>query len=256
MGLLPGDPFLTLEGIEEARSDTGSCFTAASWHGLLDSEGSSILAEKSKEVIQRLQALGGKVLILPAPEFPSEEATGRGDKLLQRLREDGNLDGDEAIEELLAQASTGLQAERQLEELARLIHGLSHTWPGLSIALAPSASPASLLSVGSYQLLQAELDHPSVGLWLDLGAIQTRSALGLETVGDWLQCQSQKILGVSLQDFAEGQDQLLPGEGNADFRLVAEYLPSSARRVLQVAPAYPREALQEALGVLESAGIQ
>ncbi len=256
IGLLPGDPFLGLDGISEAHRDTGTHFTAASWDALHESENPPHDLEKAPDAIQRLQALGANLLLIPAPPSSSEEAAGRGEKLLQRLREEGNLEGDEAIEELLSQASTGLAAERELESLASFVHTLLHRWPELSLALVPSASPASLLTVETTKLLLGELNHPALGLWLDLGAIHLRAALGLEAVGDWLQCQSHQIRGVSLQDYANGQDQLLPGEGSGDFRLVAEYLPSSARRVLQVAPAYPGEALQEALGVLESAGIQ
>ena len=60
---------------------------------------------------------------------------------------------------------------------------------------------------------------------------------------------------MTLHDWADGQDQRFVGEGEVDFRLLAEYLPREASRVLSAAPVYPKELLTAAQDALAAAGL-
>ncbi|MFQ5749451.1 MAG: hypothetical protein ACE5H3_08350, partial [Planctomycetota bacterium] len=94
-----------------------------------------------------------------------------------------------------------------------------------------------------------------IGLWFDPAVAEARAALAHEPPGLWLDSLARHIVGATLQDFSVGRDRLPPGEGQVDWRLVAEYLPRGAVRVLALAPSYPGEAALEARGCLQGFGI-
>jgi sugar phosphate isomerase/epimerase len=178
----------------------------------------------------------------------------RGSKLIEQLRAEGSASwGSEASESL--QAEVMPQAERELEDLARFLHNLLRKAPWLSIALAIEDHPASLLDPGRLRLLREEAGLPHLGYWHDTGRAQSRAALGLDAPGDWLDQHAAVLVGASLHDWADGQDQRLPGDGQVDFRMVAEYLPRNAARVLSVAPVYAKELLPAARDALGAAGL-
>ena len=178
----------------------------------------------------------------------------RGQKLLDTLRTEGkNSLGAEAVEELQDTAQDVV--EQELEELARFLHALFQAAPGLGIALAIEDHPASLLTPVSFQLLRDEAGLPPLGFWYDSARAQARAAFSLDQPGDWLDAHAGQMVGVTLHDWADGQDQRLVGEGEVDFRLLAEYLPRDAVRVLSAAPVYPKELLPAAQDALAAAGL-
>lgn len=178
----------------------------------------------------------------------------RGSKLLEQLRAEGAATwGPEASESL--QAEVGPQAERDLEEFARFLHELARKAPWLAVALAIQEHPAALLDPRRLGLLREEAGLPRLGYWHDTGRAQTRAALGLDVPGDWLDQHASVLVGTSLHDWAAGQDQRLAGDGVVDFRLVAEYLPRDAARVLSVAPVYPKGLLPASRDALGAAGL-
>ncbi len=206
-------------------------------------------------VFAGLRAVGASTLIL---DLGCQAATGaeeRGEKLLSALEEAGSIDpGMEALEPL-RNADSG-QTERQLEAVARFVHSIRQHAPGLQVALRAQASPAALLRPSHLSLLRNDAGLDRLGYWHDCGAAQTRAAFGLEQPGDWLDAAGATLAGTSLQDWAEGRDLLLPGEGVVDFQLLAEYLPRDATRVLTAAPVYPMGSLPAARDTLAAFGIR
>jgi len=133
------------------------------------------------------------------------------------------------------------------ENLARLIHTIRRiAGPHLKIALFPGANPAGILQGQAMKILLQEPEFDGIGYWHDTGVAQIRHSFGLEEPGWWLDTFGASIHGVTLQDWANGTAGLLPGEGEVDFPLVAEYLPCEARRVLSLTPSYSGAALMEA----------
>lgn len=204
--------------------------------------------------VEQLRTKQVRKIVIEAGLLKQAALRERGSKLLEQLRAEGTATwGPEASESL--QAEVGPQAERELEELARFLHELLRKAPWASVALAIEDHPAALLDPGRLGLLREEAGLPQIGYWHDTGRAQTRLALGLDAPGDWLDQHAAVLVGASLHDWAEGQDQRLPGDGQVDFRLVAEYLPRNAARVLSVAPVYPKELLPAARDALGAAGL-
>ena len=208
-------------------------------------------AQKWLRALRKQQA---GALVIEAGTLRSPGLRERGHKLLDALRTEGsNTLGAEAVEELHEAASAVI--ERELEDLARFLHGVFQLAPGLHIALAIEEHPAALLTPTSFRLLREETGLPPIGFWFDAARAQSRAALKLDQPGDWLDLHAGQIVGVTLHDWAEGQDQRLIGEGEVDFRLLAEYLPRDATRVLSAAPVYPKELLPAAQDALAAAGL-
>jgi hypothetical protein len=206
-------------------------------------------------VFAGLRALNTGTLILDPGFQQATGAQGRGEKLLMALGESGATDpGSEALEPL-SSPDAG-ETERQLEAFARFAHGLYQKAPGLTIAIRPEASPAGLLRPSHLNLLRNDAGLEWLGYWHDCGTAQTRAAFGLDQPGDWLDAAGAAVVGVTLQDWAEGRDLLLPGEGQVDFQLLAEYLPQTSIRVLAAAPVYPMGSLPAARETLAAFGIR
>lgn len=204
--------------------------------------------------IGALRELQVSSLVIEAGPLRADGMRQRGQRLRDSLQTEGkNTLGAEAIEELRA-ASKPIE-ERELEQFARFLHALFQAAPGLRVALALEDHPAALLTPGSLKLLREEAGLPPFGLWYDSARAEARAALGLDQPGDWLDLHAGQITGVTLHDWADGQDQRLIGEGQVDFRLLAEYLPRDASRVLSAAPVYPKELLPAAQDALAAAGL-
>jgi len=250
--LLPGaEP---PERVDLLPADRPSSIGAVSWDALAPSPppGSQPVPVWSRHTFSavrtQLAALRCSLLILPVGADLQADAPGRGERLLGRIRAGETLRDDEALEEL--RILEGSAAESQLETLAALLHEFLHHAPDLRVALAPGPSPAALLTPNRMRLLLAEIRHPGLGLWHDSADSETRATSGLPPAGAWLDAFGGRIFGVTLHDFAAGRDHLPPGTGIVDWPLLAEYLPRSALRVLQLAPSYPDTLLTEARSLL------
>jgi sugar phosphate isomerase/epimerase len=224
---------------------------AASWEAFLPAPAPGALANApawsratAAGVLASLARLRCPLLILPVGADQQSDAAARGERLLGRVRAGELLHGDEALEELNLLLEP--RAERQLEELAALVHDLLRRAPGLRIALAPGPSPAALLTPARARLLLAELRRPGLGLWHDPADAEARAAAGLPPAGAWLDTFGARVFGVSLHDWSRGQAWLPPGAGAVDWTLLAEYLPRDAERVLHLAPSTPEGLLHEA----------
>ncbi len=256
VALLPGNEPPPEPWPDSERFPAGTRVGAASWDALLEPDatlravGRAWDPRHARQLVSALLRLRCDTLILPVGTDRQAGAHERGERLLGRLRGGDSLREDEALEEL--GKGSDLLAERQLEELAVLLHQLRRAVPELRIALAPGASPAALLTPDRLQLLLAELPDPAIGLWHDPADAESRAALRLPPAGAWLDGFRGRILGVTLCDSAGGRDRVPPGAGTVDWTLLAEYLPREAVRVLDLAPSYSEDWLAEARVVLEA----
>jgi len=190
-------------------------------------------------------------LIVPVGLDARADLRARGDKLLARVHAGERIQPEEeVVEEILVQSE--LESERQLERFAGYLHDLRRNAEGLSIAICPEASAASLLNPARMRLLLDEIQELKIGFWHDSGLLEKRHAGGLENPGEWLDGVSNLMQGSTLHDFSSGAEYLPPGIGQVDWSLLAEYLPRRATRILAVAPSYPSEVLAEARTTLES----
>jgi hypothetical protein len=268
LAALPGEEF-TASQIAQLDGRHGVPLSAAWWGSLLDPDCRELQFAVSatdqnpiiqvngvvKTILGRWKRSGAKVLIVDAGYLQAQGARERGQSLLAGLREAGRVEaGLEALEPL-AQALKE-DGEQQLEQFARFMHDIKTMAPGVPVAVVVGDSPASLLTPRYLKMLREDAGLDTLGYWHDCGRCEIRSAFGLDQAGDWLDLAGSFMRGCTLQDWAEGRDFLLPGEGQVDFSLLADYLPRTALQVLSVAPLYPMDALPQAREVLATAGIR
>ncbi|RMH03843.1 MAG: hypothetical protein D6702_04675 [Planctomycetota bacterium] len=267
VSLLPEDPSLELEGIEEARRDLGRGFSAAAWDALqapahrtaADGHSSAVSTTQEAalarigETLRRLERLDAPLLVVASGLDDDPRRREEGEALLGRLSCGERIEPEEGPE--LHDRLPRQDRERQLEAFARFLFELIHRAGGRRVAIAAAPSPAAVLDPEGLALLFGEPSLRGLGYWHRTGAVQARAALGLEEPGAWLEAGAAAAVGATLEDWGEGRGRLFPGEGEVDLRLLAEYLPRRAVRVLSLAPGYPGAALQEAREALESLGL-
>ena len=93
-----------------------------------------------------------------------------------------------------------------------------------------------------------------MGYWHDTGTLHLRERAGLATQGQWLDAYAPRLVGLHLQDAAGAESQMPPGSGEVDFRLLADYLPPGAERVLELNPRHGRGEVLAAVQFLVDKG--
>jgi hypothetical protein len=132
------------------------------------------------------------------------------------------------------------KGQRQLDHLCRSLHALLSEFPGLNLAVEPGVDVDDLLSFDAMGWVLSDLHKQGLGYWHDIGRIHQRELHGLPGQGAWLDAYAERMVGIHLQDAAENEFELPPGRGEVDFRLLAEYVPKQAARVLEVNPRHGR----------------
>ena len=85
-----------------------------------------------------------------------------------------------------------------------------------------------------------DLSSLGVGYWHDVGRIHMRERVGQPGQGDWLDAYGKRMLGVHLQDAGDEEAAMPIGLGEVDFKLLKEYVPSEAERVLEIGARHGR----------------
>ena len=106
-----------------------------------------------------------------------------------------------------------------------------------------------------------ELNHllntftqPWFGWQLDLGHIVIQENLGLESLSDWLEAFSARMVGLHFHDVCSLDDHLAPGTGEFDFRRLAGHIPPFAQLTVEVRPEIADEDIKNCLPYLEAQG--
>lgn len=101
-----------------------------------------------------------------------------------------------------------------------------------------------------------EFAGSNIGYWHDLGHALAQENLGWVSQRKLLKAFSSQMIGVHLHDIKGcGDDHWAPGQGEADFGLVAKYLSPDTLKVVEVLPKASKEELLEGLQFLQRAGI-
>ena len=98
--------------------------------------------------------------------------------------------------------------------------------------------------------------YPShvAGYWHDVGHAEVLHRLGLVDLEAWFALLGDQLIGTHLHDVAGVRDHRAPGNGDVDFAWLAERIPASAARTLEIDQHEPDEAVGAALDVLRRAG--
>ena len=265
IGLL--DVPVALNGFEESRRETGiavrsmvaGCLDPRSEHmsgaklGSLSEDSRECALNSLRRHIRLAQKYGCPIVVVRGCEVEDKPLHEEADKLRGRILREGASDASrEAVRDLVLRVQK--KGHRQVEHLCRSLHTLLSEFPETKIAVEAGPSYMDLLHFDSIGWVLDDLSKHGLAYWHDTGRIHVRERAGLPPQGQWLDAYADKMVGVHLQDAADGQAEMPPGLGEVDFKLVAGYLPRSAERVLEINPRHGRAEILAAVQFLANNG--
>lgn len=265
LGIL--DAPVKLNGFEDSRRETGITVTSVI-AGCLDPRSETMsgsrlgsLSENNRECalnslrrhVKLAQRYGCQVVIVRGCELEDKALREEAEKLQAKLqKEPSNEVLHESAREFVHRAHK--KSHRQLEHLCRSLFGLLTEFPDTKLAIEGGTSLVDLLSFESVGLVLSDLASHGLGYWHDTGRIHLRERMGLAAQGRWLDSYASRMLGVHLQDAAEGNAEMPPGAGEVDFKLVKDFLPANAERVLEINSRHGRAEILAAVQFLTDKG--
>ncbi len=132
------------------------------------------------------------------------------------------------------------KSQRQVEEYCRSLYSLMQEEPGITFALEPGRAIDDLFGFDVIGWVIDDLASLGLSYWHDVGHIHMRENLGLPPQGQWLDAYGSRMVGIHLQDAAEEQTEMPVGLGEVDFKLLKEYVPDGAERVVEIGPRHGR----------------
>lgn len=151
-----------------------------------------------------------------------------------------------------------LRAQRvcqpQIEQFCRSLFQLQQEAPDVVFGIEPGRDLDDLLSFDAVGWILDDLSE-KLGYWHDVGRVHHLQRLGLPAQGRWLEAYAPRMLGVHLQDAADEETEMPLGLGEVDFRLIADYLPRTAERVLEISPRHGRAEILSSVQFLGALGL-
>lgn len=238
---------VTLSGFEDSRRETGITVRSIV-AGCLDprtdmNSGSRLgsLSEDTRECainsvrrhIRLAQRYGCPIVIIRGCELEDKALQEEGEKLHARiLRETPSDELKEQVRDFVGRVTK--KGQRQVDHLCRSLHQLRTEFPETKLAIESGESLIDLLNFETVGWVLEDLDKQGLAYWHDTGRTQLRERMGLPTQGQWLDTYAARMVGVHLQDSAEGTTEMPPGTGQVDFKLVAGYVPRTAEKVVEI----------------------
>ncbi len=265
LGMTDSPP--TLTGFEDTRRETGvrvSSVVSGCLKPMTEKPACQMLASANND--EREQALGSvRRHIQLAQRLAAPTVVLRGTSVADvKLRHEAEvlhvkLSKDGLTEELAEEIRSFVQrvqkkGHRQLEHLCRALHQLMGEFPATRIAIEPGLHIDDLLSFEATGWVLDDLAKRGLGYWHDVGRIHMRQKSGLPGQGRWLEAYSARMVGVHFQDAAGDEYQMPPGTGEVDFKLIAEYVPKNAARVLEINQRHGRTEILGAVQFLTALG--
>lgn len=245
LGLCDSPP--TLNGFEDSRRETGirvSSVVSGCLKPMSEKPACQLLASANAEEreqalgsvrrhIQLAQRMGASVVVLRGSSVADPKLRHEAEALSLRLSKEGL--GDELSEQIRAFVQrVQKRGQRQIEHLCRSLHALITEFPATKLAVEPGLHIDDLLSFEAMGWVLDDLEKRGLCYWHDVGRIHMRQKAGLPGQGRWLESYARRMVGIHLQDAAENLYQMPPGTGEVDFKLIADYVPKTAARVLEI----------------------
>lgn len=199
-----------------------------------------------------LGATAAPIMLIPpvVGEAPGIDERGRH---LEGMVSRGENAG-ESIEELKLLSAHG--RDRHLESLCRSLHAATRAHPNITFAIAPAARPQELLITSALRDVLADVRATNLQLWFNAGRARSGERLGSEPPIDVLPQFASRLAAVYLTDSRGVDEGGMPGEGDVDWRLMAEHLPRTALRILNPGVASGAARLREAVRLAASLGLE
>jgi sugar phosphate isomerase/epimerase len=243
LGLSDAPP--TMNGFEDTQRETGvrltsivaGCLKPRSDKSPPPSLSSSSAEEREQALgsarrhIQVAQRLGAPIVVVRGSSVADNKLHQEAEALHARRAREGW--SDELGEEMRAFVQrVQKKGQRQVEHLCRSLHELLNEFPETKLAIEPGGQIDDLLTFEAMGWVLDDLEQ--VSYWHDVGRVHMRQRCGLPGQGRWLETYAARMIGVHLQDAAELEAEMPPGRGEVDFKLVAEYTPKNAVKVLEI----------------------
>jgi sugar phosphate isomerase/epimerase len=141
-------------------------------------------------------------------------------------------------------------ARRSLEELSE-----DSRAKGVMLGLETRFYFREIPNIGEMEELLRRVEGSLVGYWHDVGHAEVNERLGFTPHEEWLSRFGDRIIGIHLHDVRGIRDHRPPGEGEVNWRMVAEYLPHDAIKVCEFAELNEAEQIRDVVGFLREQGI-
>lgn len=240
-----------LNGFEESRRETGisvnslvtGCLNPRSEHmagtklGSLDAELRERAILSVRRHVQLAQRFGCPTVILRGCQVENPDVHNEANELSAALGKDGP---SEELNERIAAfvAKVQKKGQSQIDHFCRAVHKLSGEFPDIRLAVEPGKSFVDILNFEAMEWVLEDLK--GLGYWHDSGTVHLRERAGLPGQAEWLDRYQSRLLGVHLQDAAEGEAEMPPGLGEVDFKLVSEFIPATVEKVIEINPRHGR----------------
>jgi sugar phosphate isomerase/epimerase len=250
LGLSEAPP--TMDGLDDSRRETGmairslvaGCRDALNGSTMAATQLGSLIPDERERAINSVrrhvrlaQSWGCGTVVIRGSRIADERMRKRAQEYEKRALEEGT--SPELKEELVGFVQK-LQrcGHKEIEHLCRSIFTLRQEYPDMRFAVEPGAQLDDLLGFDAMGWVLD--DQEGVKYWHDVGRIHLRERLGLPGQGAWLDAYGRRMAGVHLQDAGDEEAEMPIGLGEVDFKLLKEYVPSDAERVLEISPRHGR----------------
>ena len=265
LGLSESPP--TLNGFEDTRRETGmkvSSVVAGCLKPRTDRMACVLLASSNDDErmqavnsvrrhLQLAQRLASPTLVVRGSSVADANLHREAQALATKVTREGLSDElREEVRDLVRRVQR--RGQRQIEHLCRSLHQLLVEFEATRIAIEPGMQLDDLLSFEAMGWVLDDLGRHGLGYWHDVGRVHARSRMGLPGQGQWLDAYSDRMVGVHLQDADGLEVQMPPGQGEVDFKLLAEYVPKGASKVLEIDERHGRTEILNSVTFLRDKG--
>jgi sugar phosphate isomerase/epimerase len=251
LGLTETPP--SMEGLEDSRRETGMTIPSLV-AGCRDPLNGSMAVERlgslvDEECERAMNSIRRHVRL--AKSWGCDTVVVRGNKVedpgLARehavLRSRWDADGlePELREEVCAFVQKVQRtSQKHIEQFCRSLHTISRESPDMIFAIEPGREVDDLLGFDALGWVLDDLESVKLKYWHDVGRIHLREHLGLQPQGEWLETFGARMAGIHLQDAVDEETEMPIGLGEVDFKLLAEYVPDGAEKVVEIDPRHGR----------------
>ncbi len=252
LGLTDTPP--TMDGLEESRKETGVSIGSlvagcrdplnggvlpATRLGSPDADERERALNSVRRHMRLAQSWGCTTVVIRGSKVADDKLNAESHALEARVAEDG-MESELAEEALAFVNRVQRSGQKQIEHLCRSLHQLHQEAPEVRFAIEPGMEIDDLLGFEAMGWVIDDLKEKGVGYWHDVGRIHVREKIGLPGQGEWLDTYGKHMLGVHLQDAGEEEVEMPIGLGEVDFKLLKEYVPREAERVLEIGERHGR----------------
>lgn len=195
--------------------------------------------------------------IVRGSSIDNEDLRNRASELQAAVAKDGlgpdGADGKVAKQIRKLADEVKKKGQTQLRHLCRGLHILMKEFPSVAFSLEPGGRLDDLLGYDAMGWVLEDL--PGLNYWHDAGLIHQRERQGLPGQGAWLDGFGSRMQGMHLEDVAGDKLELPIGLGEIDFKLVAEYAPAKALRVIEIGFRHGRAEILASVDALQKLGL-